>query len=290
MPFDGSGLFTSLPPPDYPAVPGTTVKASQFNNNLSDVFGGLTNCLTRDGQGRPTADIDWAGYALRNVGILEVAGTNIIRAIQDSSLILLSSVAGTNTITAVTAPAIPVYALGQIFTFLPTGYNTGAITLNINGLGAKPVVLPNGTACSYRNLSASTYATVFYDGANFRLVRGYMPNLVYSFNAPAGFGMIGFAVARSTGNCAINFQLPEGLLTSPTVVSPSNMANFSLVDCANRATRVLNNMIILGDNPWKGSSVDINLINSAALLTLGASVEFVCNVANSTLTFTGHTW
>lgn len=68
MPFNGTGTFVSIAPPDYPAVAGTTIRAAQFNANLTDIFDGFNNCLTRDGQGRPGANIDWAGYNLTNVG------------------------------------------------------------------------------------------------------------------------------------------------------------------------------------------------------------------------------
>lgn len=69
MPFNGSGTFVPLSPPDFPALPFTTILASQFNNNMNDIFtSGLTNCLTRDGQSPPTANIPMAGFRLINLG------------------------------------------------------------------------------------------------------------------------------------------------------------------------------------------------------------------------------
>jgi hypothetical protein len=67
MPYNGVGTFVALPPPDYPAVAGDLIKASQHNNNLIDIFGGLSNALTRDGQSPPTADLPMGGRKFTNV-------------------------------------------------------------------------------------------------------------------------------------------------------------------------------------------------------------------------------
>lgn len=69
MPFNGSGTFVPLSPPDFPALPFTTILASQFNNNLNDIItNGLTDCMTRDGQSPPTANIPMAGFRLTGLG------------------------------------------------------------------------------------------------------------------------------------------------------------------------------------------------------------------------------
>lgn len=69
MPFNGSGTFVSLAPPDFPALPFTTILASMFNANMNDIFtNGLTNCLTRDGQSPPTANLPMAGFKLTGLG------------------------------------------------------------------------------------------------------------------------------------------------------------------------------------------------------------------------------
>lgn len=61
MPFNGSGSFISLSPPNYPAVAGQPIYASQFNINLADIFGGLSAVLTRDGQSPATANLPMGG-------------------------------------------------------------------------------------------------------------------------------------------------------------------------------------------------------------------------------------
>lgn len=67
MPFNGTGTFVGIAPPDYPAVAGTVIRAAQFNAVMTDIFNGLSNCLTRDNEGKPSANINWNGYNLSNV-------------------------------------------------------------------------------------------------------------------------------------------------------------------------------------------------------------------------------
>lgn len=67
MPFDGSGNYTPAAAPNFPAVGGTVINSSYYNAVINDIAAGLTNCLTRDGQGKPTADINWNAKSLTNV-------------------------------------------------------------------------------------------------------------------------------------------------------------------------------------------------------------------------------
>jgi hypothetical protein len=68
MPYNGAGVFVALPPPDYPAITGDLIKASHHNANMTDLFNGLSNALTRDGQSPPTANLPMAGKRFTNAG------------------------------------------------------------------------------------------------------------------------------------------------------------------------------------------------------------------------------
>lgn len=68
MPYDGNGIYNPIDPPDFPAEPGTVIRAAQYNNQILDMAQALSNCLTRDGQGEPTADISWNGFRLTSLG------------------------------------------------------------------------------------------------------------------------------------------------------------------------------------------------------------------------------
>lgn len=129
--------------------------------------------------GSPTADFwgAWSSTANNN----SPAGTDVVgstlddwlRAIQAGirgALEPLSSVAGTNTITA-NAANITAYTSGQRFTFIPANSNTGASTLNITSLGAKNIFL-NGAALVGYELRKNCPVHVHYDGTQFNILAG----------------------------------------------------------------------------------------------------------------------
>lgn len=66
-------------------------------------------------------------------------------------------------------PAITAYVAGQQFTFLVGNTNTGASTLNVNGLGAIAITKNVSSPLSANNLTVGAIATVSYDGTNMQL-------------------------------------------------------------------------------------------------------------------------
>ncbi len=76
---------------------------------------------------------------------------------------------GTNALVVTLSPAPTALIAGMSLRFKNTTANTGAVTLNINGLGAKPIVKNGGTALSSGNLKAGGVYTVAYDDTNFIL-------------------------------------------------------------------------------------------------------------------------
>lgn len=71
---------------------------------------------------------------------------------------------GTNALVLTLAPALAAYTTGQVVRFKTANDSTGAVTLNVNGLGAVPL-LP----AIFRLKAAKVYEAV-YDGTNFNLM------------------------------------------------------------------------------------------------------------------------
>ena len=63
MPFNGNGSFSAYTPGN-PAVTGSVVSSTAFNNTVNDIATGLSNTLTRDGQSPATANIPMGGNKL----------------------------------------------------------------------------------------------------------------------------------------------------------------------------------------------------------------------------------
>jgi len=81
-----------------------------------------------------------------------------------------ATASGTDTYTVTLAPAITAYVTGQVFDILFTNANTGASTININGLGAI-AIKKNGTlALSANDILAGQVYSIFYNGTVFQLI------------------------------------------------------------------------------------------------------------------------
>lgn len=76
---------------------------------------------------------------------------------------------GTNTITASLSPTIASLATGGVYAVKIVAVNTGAATLNLNGLGASPIQL-NGNALVGSEMAVGQIAEFRYDGVNFQLL------------------------------------------------------------------------------------------------------------------------
>jgi hypothetical protein len=65
---------------------------------------------------------------------------------------------------------VAAYAAGQMFYFVATGDNTGAVTLNIDSLGAKAVTRDGSVALAAGDIKSGEVVVVVYDGTRFQVV------------------------------------------------------------------------------------------------------------------------
>lgn len=166
---NGSGNYSL--PSGNPVVPSTVISSTWANNTLSDIATALTQSIANDGQTTPVANLPMATF--RHTNVSNALNRNEYSAagqVQDGSLVWLTSVAGTNTITASITPSPTAYVAGQTFRFAAAGANTGAVTLNVNGLGAKAVTKRGTTALVAGDIPASSVIEVVYDGTQFQML------------------------------------------------------------------------------------------------------------------------
>lgn len=75
MPFNSSGQFTRLYNFGADAAAGIQAQPARFDGEFNGIAAGLSTTVLRDGTGKPTAQMDWNGQNLINVGNLQVAGS-----------------------------------------------------------------------------------------------------------------------------------------------------------------------------------------------------------------------
>lgn len=172
MSFNGSGTF-NINTAGQPVVNGTTITDTAFNALIADLASGLTNAVTRDGQSPATANLPMGNN--KHTGVSDAtARTHYCSAgqAQDNTFDWLTSVSGADTITASAAIGLAAYAAGQCFRLASAGANTGAVTLNVNSLGAKAVTKNGTTALVAGDIPSGAAVEVIYDGTRFQLIRG----------------------------------------------------------------------------------------------------------------------
>ncbi len=178
-----AGVF-SINSSGQPVVTGTVISSTVFNALTADLATGLSTCILKDGTQTITANVPMSGFKFTGLAAGSANG-NSLRFEQLAGLALgLTAVAGTNTITATASPSAA-YAVGQSFFFIPANANTGATTININGLGAKDI-FANGAACYGGELVAGIPAEVYYDGTQFNVVNPARIRIGVSQNTASG--------------------------------------------------------------------------------------------------------
>lgn len=73
MPRNGSGIYTPVASPDFPAVAFTAIRSAAYNNQILDMAAALTASLTADGQKVPTANLPMGGKKHTGVANATVA-------------------------------------------------------------------------------------------------------------------------------------------------------------------------------------------------------------------------
>ena len=169
MSFNGSGTFV-INSSGQPVVANTVISTTVFNALTADLATGLSTCITKDGQTTPTANIPMGTFKFTNLGVGSAATDSATLGQVQASTTKLVTVTGTDTITGTLTPALTAYTAGQMFYFVAGGANTGAVTLNIDGLGARNMTRHGSVALVAGDILSGEVCVVVYDGTRFQLL------------------------------------------------------------------------------------------------------------------------
>jgi len=178
MPWNGSGTFNRTDGTRTGATVWTQAKAASVkvvaaghDTHDEDIVTGLENCLARDGQNQPSADINWGGYKITNLAEGTTrAGAATVSQIQDALPNWGGTAGGSvNALTLTLAPAPTAYTAGMVIRFITSGANTDpAVTINVNGLGVKTISNSEGNDIGVGNFANNELIEAVYDGTKFR--------------------------------------------------------------------------------------------------------------------------
>jgi len=236
MSYNGSGTFV-INTAGQPVLTGTTISSTAFNTLTADLATGLTTALTKDGQTTPTADITMGAFKIVSLAAGTVASDAArLDQVQGGTSTYIT-VTGTDTITGTVLPALAAYAAGNQFSFVVANTNTAAVTINIDGMGAKAITRTGSTALVAGDMVAGQAVEIIYDGTRFQLINGNSFTNVKVSGTLAVTGVATFTaqpIASSlTASLPIFTDASKGLVsntmtgtgsvvmsTSPTLVTP----------------------------------------------------------------------
>jgi hypothetical protein len=313
MSFNGSGVFT-INTAGQPVITGTTISSTTFNSLTADLATGLTTALTKDGQSTPTANISMGGFKTTNLGAGTVASDAArLDQVQGGAATFIT-VTGTDTLTGTTSPALASYATGNQFSFVVANTNTGAVTINVDGIGAKAITRTGTTALVAADMVAGQAVEIIYDGTRFQLING---NSFTNVKVSGTLGVTGVATftaqpvmlslsaslpvfTNATDGLVSNTMTGTGdvvMSTSPTLVTPalgtpSALVGTNITGTASGLTagNVTTNANLTGPITSVGNATSIaSQTGTGTTFAMSASPTFTGTVGAVDVTTTGNT-
>jgi hypothetical protein len=284
MPRNGSGTYTL--PAGNPVVTGTTISSTTQNTTMSDVATALTNSIAKDGQTTPTANLPMGGFKHTGLAAGSAATDSAnLGQIQSQAFTYLGSVAGTDTITATTSPVTTSYAAGQTFRFVAAANNTGAVTLNINSLGAKAITKAGTSALVAGDILANAVYQVTYDGTQFQLANPGINISADSVTAASladsslGFSMVNGTITATVAASALTIAIKTKAGTDPSATDPVHVlfrnvtagtGDYTVISLIAATSLVISSGSTIGTTSGVANKLWVVGFNDAGTFRLGA--------------------
>jgi hypothetical protein len=290
MSFNGSGTFL-INSTGQPVVANTVISATVFNALTADLASGLTNCITKDGQSTPTANIPMGNNKVTGLAVGTLTNDAATLGQVQSTAAKLITIAGTDTITGTMSPTLTAYAAGQLFYFVAGGANTGAVTLNVDGLGSRAVTRDGSTALAAGDINSGEMVVVIYDGTRFQMINAANSfgnttingTLTVTGNTTLGAN-VSIASALAVGGKADLPNVSAALMVAAVGIITDLRASGASISSANVGTAIVTNLTATGASV---ASVNANvaLLTTATVTNLtatGASIASA-NIGNLAL-------
>lgn len=166
---NSSGTYSL--PAGNPVVTNTVISSTWANSTLTDIATALTQSIASTGVTTPSANLPMGTFRHTGVGNATVkAAYSSVTDIQNGSLITLGAVSGSDTITATAPFTISSYAAGQLFQFIAAGTNSGAVTIDIDSVGAVSVTKNGAVPLAAGDITSGQMVQIVNDGTNFQLL------------------------------------------------------------------------------------------------------------------------
>lgn len=209
----------------YVYTAGTTTPATSWTTNSGTVAN--TNPIVLNAAGRTPFEI-WLNsgvtykFALYTSTNVLIGTYDNIPAIDDPTVFNnLITVTGTNTLIGTSVPPYTSYVAGMTLSFVIPNTNTGAVTIDVDGLGAKEITVQTTTLIAGQ-LNAGGIAAIEYDGTRFQLMSVSGATTFTNLTA-TNITATNLAVTNITGPAGANTAKLNGM--TPTAQSLQGFRN-----------------------------------------------------------------
>ncbi len=168
MPRNGSGTYT--PPPSNPVSPGTVIESDWANDTVADISQALTQSISVTGETVPINNLPMGGF--HHVNVSDPVARNqyaTLGMVQDGRHQRVNITGGVDNLIGTLVGGGTAYVAGSLISFYAPAANTGPMTLNYNGIGAKSLISSDGLQLVAGDVVAGDFLVAIYDGSQFKL-------------------------------------------------------------------------------------------------------------------------
>jgi hypothetical protein len=168
MPFDGSGNFDRVHDWTADEAAAIKVRADRFDQENDDFATAFENCITRDGQGKPTANIDFNNKKITNLADpTTLKGALNVQTAQENDYSFGTATGSANTYAVTLGIVSSAYVDGMPFRVEINVTNTGSSTLNVDTHGAKTIKIDGQDLTGGELIANSIYWFAYNSGTGF---------------------------------------------------------------------------------------------------------------------------
>jgi len=282
VPLAGGLIYTYNAGTTTPVVTYTTITGTVNN----------TNPIVLDAAGRTPNEIWLDGGVLYKFVVKTSLGVTVgtydnMPAVDDPTVVNnLITVTGTNTLLGTAEPSVTAYVAGAAYSFVAVADNTGPVTIDIDGVGARDILYDASTVLAAGSITTGKIITIEYDGTRFQYSNGLtsaqIPDGAVTFAKIQNIST-GVVLGRTTASSGVIEQLTTLPAVNGSALTNLNASNLISGDVAK--ARLATNLNASGSAPFYVCRAWVNF-NGAGTVAINGSGNVTSITDNGTGLYT----
>ena len=216
------GTFSGLYDWVVDAAAGTRILASRHKAQDDVFIAGINQAVNKDGSNALTGNLNAGSQKLTSVSAATLAtDAPIASQVQDGSMTYAVDSGGANAYVIALAPAESAHVGGQVIWFKASAANTGASTLNVNGIGVKDIKKNHGQALIADDIVANQLIGVVYDATTGDFEMVTMPAMIVA-------NLTGNVTGNASGSALTVTQAAQTAITSVGTLTALQVDNINI--------------------------------------------------------------